>query len=201
MKQPLEENLKPDSLFDKGPGMPRPDAMKPERSPLPDASAQKGTPGEGSGPSPSISEGEGTAQSEKDPLAPPSALFDRNTIEKFAKKDLHADKGLTFDTSEFRNRGYMRMLKEKIESTWHYPKEAARLGLSGDLYIKFTIKKDGKLGDVELIRTSGYKDLDDAAIKALKDAQPYWPLPADWGKDDLEIKGYFIYIYGSTYIM
>jgi protein TonB len=138
---------------------------------------------------------------EKPSIAPPTALFDEKTIEKFALKESPLDKGLTFDTSEFKHRGYMKMLKEKIESMWQYPKEAARLGLSGDLYIKFSIRKDGRLADVELLRTSGYRELDEAAIKALKDSAPYWPLPSDWEKDTLEIKGHFIYVYGSSYVM
>jgi protein TonB len=147
-------------------------------------------------------EGEETLPAErKTPsVAPPTALFDRKIIEKFALKEPSPEKGLTFE-SEFKHRGYMKMLKEKIESIWQYPKEAARLGLSGDLYIKFTIMRNGKLGEVELVRTSGYKELDEAAMKALKDAEPYWPLPADWKKDTLEITGHFIYVYGSSYVM
>jgi len=86
------------------------------------------------------------------------------------------------------------MLKEKIEGIWIYPPEAARLGISGDLYINFVIKRDGKLGEVEVVRTSGFRELDKAAVKALKDAEPFWPLPEDWEKEDLEIKGHFIYI-------
>jgi len=145
----------------------------------------------------------GTLPSEKDKpsLLPPSALFDEKTIENYAKKESPVDKGLTFEIPGFEHRGYMRMLKEKIESIWRYPKDAARLGISGDLYLKFSIKKDGKLGEIELLRTSGYKDFDEAAIKALKDAEPFWPLPADWEKDDLEITGHFIYIYGNAVIM
>ena len=54
---------------------------------------------------------------------------------------------------------------------------------------------------LELVRTSGYRDFDEAAIKALKDGQPYWPLPDDWEKDELEINGHFIYVFGSTYVM
>ncbi|MBI5408564.1 MAG: energy transducer TonB, partial [Nitrospirae bacterium] len=134
-------------------------------------------------------------------IIPPSSLFDKNTIEKFARKEPRVDRELTFDIPEFKNRGYMRMLKEKIEGIWRYPKEAARLGISGDLFIKFSIKKDGELGEVELLRTSGHKELDEAAVKALKDAEPFWPLPADWKKDDLEINGHFIYIYGRAIIM
>jgi len=140
-------------------------------------------------------------QKEKPLLVPPSALFDKKTIENYAKKDTEVDKGMTFEVKGFQHRGYMRLLKEKIESIWQYPKEAARLGLSGDLYIKFTIKKDGKLGEINLLRTSGHRDLDEAAMKALKDAEPFWPLPADWEKDDLEINGHFIYVFGSAFLM
>jgi len=129
-------------------------------------------------------------------------LFDRDTIEKFAKNASPPDKkGLTFDIGEFKHRGYMRMLTQKIESIWVYPPEAARLGISGDLYIDFVIKKDGKLGKIEVVRTSGFRDLDKAAVKALKDAEPFWPLPEDWEKDDLEIKGRFMYILGGALML
>ena len=144
-----------------------------------------------------------TMPSAKDGMTvlPPSALFDRKTIQKFARKNAPTQKGLSFDTSEFKYRGYMRLLREKIESIWKYPSEAANRGVSGDLYIRFEIKKDGTLADIEVIRTSGYSDLDEAAIKALKDAQPYWPLPDSFEKETLEIKGHFIYVHGQRYIM
>lgn len=121
--------------------------------------------------------------------------YDKEILEKSAKNASPSEKkGLTFDVGEFKHRGYMRMLKEKIEGIWIYPPEAARLGISGDLYINFVIKRDGKLGEVEVVRTSGFRELDKAAVKALKDAEPFWPLPEDWEKEDLEIKGHFIYI-------
>jgi len=135
------------------------------------------------------------------PIISGKSLFDKKTIEKFAKTTSPESTGLTFDTSEFKHRGYMRLLREKIQSTWQYPKEAAKLGISGDLYIKFTIKKNGELVKTEIIRTSGYRHLDKAAKKALKDAQPYWPLPEDWENEELEITAHFIYIYGNIYVM
>ncbi len=92
------------------------------------------------------------------------------------------------------------MLKEKIESIWQYPIEAARRGIYGDLRIRFSITRNGKLGYVRLIRTSGYKELDEAAMKALKDAEPYWPLPEDWQGDSLTITGHFIYSIGGFYL-
>jgi len=104
---------------------------------------------------------------------------------------------ITFEVKGFKYDGYMMRLKDKIEGIWHYPSDAAMRGLYGDLYLNFTIKKDGSLGKVELVRTSGYRSLDDAAMRALKDAAPYWPLPEDWKEEELSIKGHFIYtIYG-----
>ena len=136
---------------------------------------------------------------------PKSFLFDKETIEKYAQKKTEEakgeKKGLTFDAPELQHRGYMKKLKEKIESIWKYPEEAARRGMSGDLYIKFSIHKDGGLGEIELIRTSGYSDFDKAAIKALKDAAPYWPLPDDMKEGELSITGHFIYVFGTPYVM
>lgn len=110
------------------------------------------------------------------------------------------DNTITFDTEDYRYAGYMRQLRQKIESIWVYPPEAAAKGIYGDLKIQFTIKKDGRLGAIELVRTSGYKMLDDAAMKALKDGEPYWPLPDSWGRDSYTILGHFVYVYGGYYI-
>lgn len=130
-------------------------------------------------------------------------LFDRDVIGKLAqkgKKDIKPDSNITFDTIEFRYYGYMQRLKEKIEDIWKYPLDAAEKGIYGDLYIRFTIKKDGKLGAVELVRTSGHPSLDNSAMKALRAAEPYWPLPDEWGKDGLTITGRFIYSLYGVYI-
>jgi protein TonB len=106
---------------------------------------------------------------------------------------------ITFDTSDYRYAGYMSKLKSKIESIWIYPPEALARGLYGDLKIRFTIRKDGKLGAIELVRTSGYKMLDDAALKALKEGEPYWPIPDEWGMESYTILGHFVYsLYGYS---
>ncbi len=146
---------------------------------------------------------EGYQSKGKPGLSTREKLFDRGVIGDVAKKGTGgAQKGgkqdaITFDTRDYRFAGYMRKLREKIESIWEYPADAARRGIYGDLKIRFTIKKDGRLGRIELERTSGYKSLDDAAMKALKDGEPYWPLPDEWGMDSYEILGHFIYtMYG-----
>jgi len=132
-------------------------------------------------------------------------IFDRSVIRDLAKRDSEKeekenrgkDKAFSFDTDEFKFLIYNRRLKERIENIWVYPPEAAAKGIYGDLIIRFTIKKNGQLGSVELVRTSGHKNLDDAAMKALKDGAPYWPLPKEWNLEGYTIEGHFIYtIYG-----
>ncbi|MEW6052366.1 MAG: energy transducer TonB [Nitrospirota bacterium] len=131
-------------------------------------------------------------------------LFDKKIIGDIAKRETEKlqekeirDTAITFDTKEYKFLIYNRRLKERIESIWIYPPDAAARGIYGDLRIRFTIRKNGQLGAVEITRTSGHKNLDDAAIKALRDGAPYWPLPAEWGMDAYTIEGHFIYtIYG-----
>lgn len=128
-------------------------------------------------------------------------LFDSNIIRDIAKREVKKDesesKKFSFNVKDMRYLSYLRRLKERIESIWIYPPDAAKRGIYGDLIIKFTIKKNGSLGETELIRTSGHKSLDDAALRALREAEPFWPLPDEWGLETYTIEGHFVYtIYG-----
>lgn len=128
-------------------------------------------------------------------------LFDSNIIGDIAKREIKKEESeattFSFNARDLRYLPYLKRLKERIESIWIYPPDAASRGIYGDLIIRFTIKKNGGLGATELIRTSGHKSLDDAAIRALKEAEPFWPLPDEWGLDTYTIEGHFIYtIYG-----
>lgn len=134
-------------------------------------------------------------------------IFDKDVISSIAKKDSqgnsegdHRDKTITFNTEQYRYAGYMSKLRERIESIWKYPIEARKKGIYGDLKIRFTIKKNGRLEGVELVRTSGYKMLDEAALEALKDGEPYWPLPEEWGMESYTILGHFIYSMYGYYV-
>jgi protein TonB len=140
-------------------------------------------------------------------LGPSPDLFDKNIIGAIAKRyigkeetKLKNDTPITLDIKEFKFWNYNQRLKERIESVWHYPDEAAEKGIHGDLVIKFTIKKTGRLGDVEIVRGSGYPFLDKAATEALKEASPYWPLPEEWGMDAYTIEGKFIYTLNRSFI-
>ncbi len=193
--QPLEKPVVPGE--GKGSGKPLPDGKLPQAGEAGKAGVSKET-GDLKDTGPSITPGKpgfSVGRSLKD-IAESFSSKDSGGHNNRAKKD----DTITFDTEDYRYAGYMRQLRQKIESIWVYPPEAAARGIYGDLKIQFTIKKDGRLGAIELVRTSGYKMLDDAAMKALKDGEPYWPLPDSWGRDSYTILGHFVYVYGGYYL-
>ncbi len=166
-------------------------------------SVSKGTPGGISGETkPGPSRGGNTGKPGNE--GPSPDLFDKNIIGALAKRNIEKeekkDKAFAFDAKEYKFLIYNQRLKERIESIWHYPEEAAEKGIYGDLIIKFTIKKNGQLGAVELVRGSGYPVLDKAAVEALKEASPYWPLPEEWGMDAYTIEGNFVYTIYRSFI-
>lgn len=134
----------------------------------------------------------------------PRAIYDKaeiaTTAMQSARQEGLSDDGVTFDTTDIVRRGYMDMLKQKVESIWDYPVQAARQGIYGDLVIRFVIRRDGTLGEVKVLKTSGHRLLDDAAVKALRSGVPYWPLPDGWNQESLVIRGRFIYTQGKYYL-
>lgn len=57
----------------------------------------------------------------------------------------------------------------KINPNPDYPMIARRNGYEGEVLLRVWVLKDGKVGNVELERSSGYKVLDKSALKAVKD--------------------------------
>ncbi len=88
---------------------------------------------------------------------------------------------------------YMKLLKDKIQNVWVYPEQARLKNQQGTLLVEFGINKNGSLAYAKVIRSSGYPILDEAAIKAIKEASPFNPLPERFGVDRLNIYATFTY--------
>jgi protein TonB len=89
---------------------------------------------------------------------------------------------IALDSREPRYVSYLTSLKQAIESEWIYPSRALRYGLQGKLRLEFTILRNGRLEEVHLIRSSGSHVLDEEAVRAVRAAAPYRPLPAWMGE-------------------
>ena len=136
--------------------------------------------------------------------AGPLPFLSQNDIDELARKGMPrqqpGDDSVTLDTNEFKLMSYNRWLKIKIESVLKYPELAAVSGYQGTLYIKFDILKDGTLGGLELLKSSGFKILDDEALRAIRASAPFQPLPDDWDMDRYSIRAAVIFYLGAGYI-
>ena len=101
---------------------------------------------------------------------------------------------IDINTSEYRYIGYFTSMRKAIELVWNYPMDSARKGEQGEVGLEFVIMKDGHVGHVRLLRSSGYPLLDDAIIHAIKLASPFSPLPSGIGKNRLVVTGSFRYV-------
>jgi periplasmic protein TonB len=73
---------------------------------------------------------------------------------------------------------YFTRIKQNIEQQWQYPEAALRYGLQGRLALEFTIGGGGQLEHLRMIRSSGSQVLDDEAMRAVRAAAPFPPIPS-----------------------
>ena len=73
---------------------------------------------------------------------------------------------------------YFNRIKLAIEQNWEYPELALRYGLQGRLSLEFAIGADGQLEYLRITRSSGSQLLDDEALRAIRAAAPFPPVPS-----------------------
>ncbi len=103
------------------------------------------------------------------------------------------DGPIRLDTREPQFIEYFSSIKRDIELVWKYPEPALRSGLEGKLILEFTVLGNGDLGGIRLIRSSGFPILDQEALRAVKAAAPFHPIPPWIGRTRLPIVASFEY--------
>jgi protein TonB len=88
---------------------------------------------------------------------------------------------INLNTSDPTYVSYFTKIKQLIEANWEYPELALRYGLEGKLSLEFTIGSNGQLERARVVRSSGSQLLDDEALRAIKAAAPFPPIPT-WVK-------------------
>lgn len=129
------------------------------------------------------------------------SMLDGFDAEKYAMQDTHTpdeedsddNEPISLDTTEAKYVSYFNRIKHQIQRVWSYPAQAAQRGVSGQLTLRFQISRDGNLIGVHLVDNSGFEILDMAALKAVKEAAPYYPFPMTITKRKLSILATFVY--------
>lgn len=96
-----------------------------------------------------------------------------------AKAQRPRQKFISASTREYKYAAYMEAWRAKVErvGNLNYPEEARRRGLSGSLILDVALNADGSVNDIIIRQSSGESVLDDAAIRIVRLAAPFAPLP------------------------
>jgi periplasmic protein TonB len=88
-------------------------------------------------------------------------------------------------SQEYRFAQYVDNWRLKIEriGNLNYPAEAKARKIYGRLQLTVAIKADGEIEGVEINKSSGYKVLDQAALRIVRLAAPFEPFPANIRQD------------------
>ena len=86
---------------------------------------------------------------------------------------------ISANTKEYEFASYMQAWVAKVEriGNLNYPEEVRKRNLFGDLLMTVGIRADGTVESIDIKRSSGLPELDDAAVHIVQMAAPYSPLP------------------------
>jgi protein TonB len=104
------------------------------------------------------------------------------------------DGPIDWDTKNPQYVTYFNAIKRAIETVWQYPELALKYGLQGKLTLEFSILGDGHLEAAKIVRSSGSNLLDEEALRAVKAAAPFGPIPPWIGRNRIEILASFEYL-------
>jgi len=104
----------------------------------------------------------------------PGIQRDRESMSKLPRR-----KWISANTRAYEFAAYMQAWVAKVErvGNLNYPEEVRRLKLTGDLVMTVGINVDGSVESIDIQRSSGKPQLDNAAARIVRLAGPYSPLP------------------------
>lgn len=68
---------------------------------------------------------------------------------------------------------YLEMVRLRIEKYKHYPEKAKNLQIEGNVIVGFVIGVEGDVRSEKIVKTSGRRILDEAALTAVREASPF----------------------------
>ncbi|MGF7209433.1 protein TonB [Skermanella aerolata] len=82
---------------------------------------------------------------------------------------------------------FQQRLLRHLDQNKRYPQTSQRRRQQGTAMLRFTMDADGNVLSFRLEKTSGYEALDEEVLAMIKRAEPLPKIPADLGRDRLEL--------------
>ncbi len=89
---------------------------------------------------------------------------------------------------------FTKVIESWIEAQWEYPDLAKNYGLQGRVTVEFTVLQNGHIDLLAVVRSSGSNLLDEEAVRAIKAAAPFPPIPRSIAANRLRIVAGFTYL-------
>ena len=128
-----------------------------------------------------------------------TAELDRRTLSASRQE---RRKAVNASTQEYKYASYLEAWRSKVEriGNLNYPDEAKRNKLYGNLLMHVAVRADGSIERVRVVRSSGHKLLDDAAVRIVRLSAPFAPFPPEIRQevDVLDITRTWQFLDGNT---
>ncbi|HEX9020324.1 MAG TPA: energy transducer TonB [Nitrospirota bacterium] len=76
-------------------------------------------------------------------------------------------------------------IESAIERVKSYPRMARERGIQGVVHVRFKLKSSGAVEAVEIVKSSGYDILDEAAVRTIYRASSLFPYVEGWGEQSI----------------
>ena len=88
-------------------------------------------------------------------------------------------KFVSASTKEYEYAAYLRAWVARVEriGNLNYPDDARRRSLEGQLVMTVAVRRDGTVERIDIVQSSGHPILDEAALRIVRLAEPFAPIP------------------------
>jgi protein TonB len=95
---------------------------------------------------------------------------------------------------------FFKRFRNNIYNVWNYPERARQRQEEGRCLLRIVVSRQGTIVSVDLLESSGSRDLDEEAMRAVHKGAPYGPLPSSYPHPQLNIMAYFNYSLTRSFI-
>ncbi|MCM3875891.1 MAG: TonB C-terminal domain-containing protein [Thermoanaerobaculia bacterium] len=100
--------------------------------------------------------------------------------------------------SNLTDTAYQKKTFDRVAKAWKAPAAADLPTIGKKTVVQAVIAKDGMLSSAAVSMSSGRKGWDDAALKAVRAASPFDPLPAGYRHPSLEVHFHVAFVDANT---
>jgi TonB family protein len=100
---------------------------------------------------------------------------------------------ISLNTKDKRYSSYAKAVKERLMQHWEYPREAKENLIEGQVFVLFSLDRQGRLKAIKFLQPSRHSVLDGEATRAIGAAAPFPPFPGSVTVTKLHIKANFAY--------